>query len=100
MLNDTSIIIVTHNHKKYLEKCLDSIPINLEVIIVDNVSTDGTPDIISEKYPEVKLIKSNENLGYGKAVNLGVKKTDKEYIVILNPDTWFNLNPLKNLLNH
>ena len=98
MLDNTSIIIVTHNHKKYLEKCLDSIPINIEVIIVDNVSTDETLDIIAEKYPEVILIKSKENLGYGKAVNLGVKWTNKEYIVILNPDTWFNFKSIEELV--
>ncbi len=106
MLDNTSIIIVTHNHKKYLEKCLDSIPLNLEVIIVDNVSTDGTLEIITENYPEIKLIKSKENLGYGKAVNLGVKNTNKEYLIILNPDTWFKpkfveelIEPLKNYSN-
>ena len=103
MLDNTSIIIVTHNHKEYLEKCLDSIPPNVEVIVVDNISTDGTQQIIVEKYPHVKLIKSQDNLGYGKGVNLGVKNTDKEYIVILNPDTWFKpesiielIKPLEN----
>lgn len=97
-MDDTSIIIVTHNHKEYLEKCLDSIPISLEVVIVDNISTDGTLNIIAEKYPEVILIKSKENLGYGKAINLGVKRANKEYIVILNPDTWFNFKSIEELI--
>lgn len=98
MCDNISIIIITYNHKNYIEKCLDSIPSNVEVIIVDNCSIDGTPEIIEEKYPHIKLIKSQENLGYGRGVNLGVKNTDKEYLIILNPDTWFKPGFIKELI--
>lgn len=94
----TSVIIVTHNHREYLNKCLNSIPSNLEIIVVDNVSTDGTPHIIEEKYPHIKLIKSNKNLGYGRGVNLGVKNSSGDYLVVLNPDTIVQDNSIDELV--
>lgn len=97
-MTDISIIIVTHNHKDYIEKCLNSIPSNLEIILVDNISTDGTPELIEAEYPHVKLIKSNENLGYGKGVNLGVKNSKGNYLVILNPDTIIEENSIEELV--
>lgn len=87
MINNTTIIIVTYNHRNYIKKCLNSIPSGLEVIVIDNCSNDRTPELIEKKYPDIKLIKSKKNLGYGKAVNLGVKNSSKDYIIVLNPDT-------------
>lgn len=99
MLDNTSIIIVTYNHKEYIEKCLDSIPSGLEVIVVDNVSTDGTPELIEKKYGNLKLIRNNINAGYGKGVNIGVQNSNKEYLVILNPDTIIKDNSIEKLIN-
>ena len=70
----------------------------MEVIVVDNISTDGTPELIAEKFPHVKIIRSKKNLGYGNGVNLGVKNTDKDYLIILNPDTWFKSEFLEELI--
>ena len=98
MLTNTSVVIVTYNHKNYLQKCLDSIPAKVEVIVIDNSSNDGTPEFIEEKYPQVKLIKSKKNLGYGKGVNLGVKNSNNDYIVILNPDTIVQDNSFEELI--
>lgn len=104
MLNNVSVIIVTHNHRIYIEKCLDSIPNGIEVLIVDNVSTDGTPELIEKKYPHITLLKNDENLGYGKGVNSGVKISKKEYLIILNPDTFIQADSFENLfkplINH
>ena len=85
-----SIIIVTYNHKKYLEHCISSVlkqDYPHEVIVVDNCSQDGSSQLVSEKFPDVKLIKSIENKGYGAGNNLGVRHATGEYIAILNPDT-------------
>ena len=87
--NKASVIIVTYNHREYMEDCLSSVLANdpLEVIVVDNNSADGTAEFIEKSFPQVKLIKSSKNLGYGGGNNLGVKHAKGEYVVILNPDT-------------
>jgi GT2 family glycosyltransferase len=95
-----SVIIVTYNHLRYLERCLDSVEEQdypHEIIIVDNDSTDGTPKYIEEKYPKIIVIR-NKNTGYGAGNNLGVRYASGEYVVILNPDTLVEKNWLKNLL--
>lgn len=98
--NKASVIIVTYNHKKYVKICLSTVLDNkpLEVIVVDNDSTDGTIELIQKEFSQVKLIKSPKNLGYGKGNNLGVKHAKGEYVVILNPDTRVEKNWLEELL--
>jgi GT2 family glycosyltransferase len=83
------VIIVTYNHKQYIYDCITSVLKNnpLEVIVVDNSSTDGTTDFVEKKIPEVIVIRNSKNLGYGGGNNLGVERAKGEYIVILNPDT-------------
>ena len=70
----------------------------LEIIIVDNCSTDGTVEFVKENFPSVKIIERRENLGYGAGNNLGVKHAEGDYIVILNPDTIVEVSWLKELL--
>ncbi|NJE12862.1 glycosyltransferase family 2 protein [Thermococcus sp. LS2] len=95
-----TIIIVTYNSKKWLKDCLDSVLQNnpLEVIIVDNGSVDGTIEFLKQNYPQIKIIKSAKNLGYGGGINLGAKYAKGEYLVILNPDTKVENNWLKELI--
>jgi GT2 family glycosyltransferase len=86
---DVSIVIVTWNGKKYALECLDSlrlVRLKLEVIVVDNASTDGTPDAIRETYPEVQLIQNRENLGFAKANNIGMAEATSDILCLVNSD--------------
>lgn len=94
-----SLIIVNYNGVNYLESCLNSIRRHLkglthEIIMVDNNSKDESIVYIKENYPEVIIIKSKENLGFGKANNLGVSHANGEIILLLNNDTIL-LNDIK-----
>ncbi len=83
----------------YLFHCLSSINkstgnLNIEIIVVDNNSTEGNLNDLKSKFDDVLFIKLNENIGFGKANNLGVKQSKGEYILILNPDTVLEENTL------
>ena len=91
---DLSIIIVSFNTQKLTHDCIASIfrsldhtKISFEVIVVDNISTDGTRDIIKKKFPKVRLILNRINAGFGKANNQAIKVAKGEYILLLNSDT-------------
>ncbi|MFA5021953.1 MAG: glycosyltransferase family 2 protein [Patescibacteria group bacterium] len=89
---DLSIIIVSWNVKNYLEKCLASIfrnqlGSNLEVIVVDNASTDGTTEMVKNNFTQVKLITNETNLGFATANNQGILASRSDFILALNPDT-------------
>ncbi|MGA8765331.1 MAG: glycosyltransferase family 2 protein [Candidatus Sulfotelmatobacter sp.] len=88
---DISIIIVGWNSRHYLEECLDSLSVappsrSVEIIVVDNASTDGSADLVEAKFPHVKLIRSGENLGFAKANNLAIQESRGRYIGLVNPD--------------
>lgn len=78
--------------KDLLHQCLNSIfscikNRTLEVIVVDNASTDGSVEMIRREFPQVKLIVNNENLGFAKACNQGIRQSQGKYLLFLNPDT-------------
>jgi len=86
-----SIIVVTWNGKKYAIECLESLQVNLdnlsaEVIIVDNASTDGTPEAIRIQFPNVTLIENHANLGFAKANNIGMALSRGRYLCLVNSD--------------
>lgn len=97
-----SIVIPNYNGEKYIETCIDSIYqqeyTNYEIIIVDNSSLDKSCEIIIKKYPQVRLIKNNKNLGFSGAVNQGIKASVGEYVVLLNNDTVVLKGWLKHLI--
>lgn len=85
-----SIVIVSCNIKKLIGDCIESIIKSggeCEIVVVDNASTDGAPELIQKKYKFVKLIKNKKNLGYTKANNIGAKAASGKYLLLLNPDT-------------
>lgn len=89
---DLSIVIVSYNSKDLLRNCLFSIfkniqNIELEVIVVDNNSSDGTKEMLVKEFPHVHLILNEKNLGFAEANNLGIKAATGKYVFLLNPDT-------------
>lgn len=87
-----SIITVSFNTKPLLKHCMESVYQNLaniehEIFIVDNNSQDGSPDMIKENFPNVKLIENKENIGFAKANNQAIRKARGEYLLLLNSDT-------------
>ena len=87
-----SVVILNYNVKYFIDLCLQSVlaatkNLDAEVIVVDNASVDGSVAWITSQFPEVKLIENNQNLGFPKGNNIGVKKAKGEYVCILNPDT-------------
>jgi GT2 family glycosyltransferase len=89
---DLSIIIVNWNTRELLKNCLESIrqhkgSCKIKIIVVDNVSKDGSREMVETLFPEVKLINSGGNIGFGRANNLGIPYADTPLILFLNPDT-------------
>lgn len=87
-----SVIIVNYNVKYFLEQCLHSVlkaseGILAEVIVVDNNSVDGSLEMLHQKFPSVTLIANNDNRGFSKANNQGIRIAKGDYVLLLNPDT-------------
>lgn len=97
-----SIIIVNLNGNKWLKDFFDALYSqsyhNFEIIIVDNASTDGSCEYIKKNFSKITIIQNRENVGFGKANNLGVKKARGEIIFFLNNDTLLSKDTLKKLL--
>lgn len=97
-------IIVTYNGMRWYDRCLGSLR-NSEtptsVVVIDNASTDGSAEYIKERFPEVHLIESKENLGFAKANNIGMRKAlddGADYVFLLNQDAWVEPNTLTELV--
>lgn len=95
-----SIIIVNYNTKNLLLDCISSVKektqgISYEIIVVDNASSDQSVKALEEKFPEVNVISSRVNLGFGKANNLGAKIAKGKYLFLLNTDTLLMNNAIK-----
>jgi GT2 family glycosyltransferase len=86
-----SIVIVTWNAKKFVDECLDSLRTysqksDVEIFVVDNFSTDGTPELVSASYPEVTLIQNQNNVGFARANNIGISRSSGRYVALINSD--------------
>jgi GT2 family glycosyltransferase len=89
---DIAVVIVTWNSAKTLPHCLDSLADGasrraLDVVVVDNASVDGTPDLVRSSFPAVRLLETGANLGFAPAVNLALSGVQARYVMLLNPDT-------------
>ncbi len=102
-MSELSVILVSFNDWIHLEKCLQSLLAvppekNLEVVVVDNNSSDGSPGLVKDRFPEVKLIRNEKNLGFARACNLGIQASAGEFVLFLNNDTIANVQALSVLL--
>jgi len=97
-----SVIVLNYNAGELLLNCIESIKKsaykNLEIIVVDNISTDKSQEICKEKYPDIKLIQNDENFGYCEGNNIGIRKARGDFIMILNPDTIVEPNCIRELI--
>jgi N-acetylglucosaminyl-diphospho-decaprenol L-rhamnosyltransferase len=92
---DLSIIVVNWNTLELLAKCLSSVwdeirtlhPLRVETLVVDNASTDGSAQMVRERFPWVMLIENQDNVGFARANNQAILQSTGRYVLLLNPDT-------------
>jgi len=92
MLPTVSIVVVNYNGLRHLEDCFSSLTHldypseNLELILVDNASTDGSAEYLETHYPQVRIVQNQDNIGFGAGNNLGARVAVGQYVVFLNND--------------
>ena len=97
-------IVITYNGVKWVEKCIGSLvhsELQTKILVIDNASTDGTPDLIRQLYPQVEVIEPGKNLGFGKANNIGLKlaiEANSDFAFLLNQDAWIEPNTIELLI--
>jgi len=102
-MKELGVCVVTRQSKEEVLECLSSLfestqGMDIQVVAVDNDSKDGTPDEIKSKFPAVNLILNNENLGFSRAVNQGLKTMDARYYLLINPDAIVQDHALQKLI--
>jgi GT2 family glycosyltransferase len=105
ILFDISIVIVSFNTRDLLRECLLSVfgtaaSLRIQVIVVDNASTDGSPSMVEREFPDAVLIRSEVNLGFGRANNLGFESALGRYVVLLNSDAFLTAGSLQRSVAH
>jgi GT2 family glycosyltransferase len=104
---DLSIVVVNWNVKELLRDCLQSLRVaagqspqlGIEIIVVDSASSDGSPQMVRDEFPQVRLIASDQNLGYAGGNNAGATVAAGRYLFLLNPDTVVQPTALAQLIN-
>jgi GT2 family glycosyltransferase len=103
MQNKILVIIVSYNFAQWIDRCLGSLRLSdapVDVIVVDNNSADDTVERIKRDYPEVMLVCSNRNLGFGQANNIGMRyavEHNYDFVFLLNQDAWVDSNTISTL---
>ena len=105
MSSKVVVIVVTHNGIKWIDTCMSSLlksTIAPNIIVVDNKSEDGTSDFLFKTYTQVEIVVNNQNPGFGKANNIGIKKAFEDgadFIFLLNQDAWVEEDTIEKLIN-
>ena len=97
-ITDITIVITSFKSGKIIKNCLNSIDSQCKVIVIENSSDFKFKENIENEFQNVECILTGENLGYGKANNIGLKKVKTKYALILNPDTRLHSSTLKNFI--
>ena len=100
-----SVIIVSWNAKSYLEQCLASLTASvcrypMEIIVVDNASTDGSAECVQDRFPYVRLIRNDCNLGFAKANNIGLAHSIGRYVCLVNSDVKLLRDSINRLVDY
>ena len=100
---DVSVIIVNWNSRDILRNCLRSVykdfgRLSLEVLVVDNASSDGSVELVHEEFPQVGLICNDENLGFSSANNQAIRNSNGRYILLLNNDAYLLEDALEKMV--
>ena len=96
-------IVVTYNGIKWYERCFGSLRssnIPVQTVVIDNSPSDETTEYIKKNYPEIHLVKSAENLGFGKANNIGLRyaiEQKADFVLLLNQDAWIKPDTIEKL---
>ena len=103
-MNDLSICIVSYQTRDLLRDCLRSIygtvdSLSFEIIIVDNHSEDGTPEMLRDEFPDVRLLVNDHNTGYTRPNNQALRESKGYYVILLNPDTLVKSNAIVELFS-
>ena len=96
---DVTFVIVTFNSENVIFECIDLLPVDSKKIIIENSNNLNLKNLLEKKYENLSCLLMNENLGYGKGNNIGIKLSQTENVFILNPDVRFKLSDIKNFLN-
>ena len=83
---DLTVVVVTLDALPWIERCLESVR-GHEIVVVDVGSTDGTPDLVRERFPEARIVEA-ENRGYGAGLNAGMDAAEGRFYLLLNSDAW------------
>ena len=93
-----SVIIVSFKSDHIIQKCIQSIDKEIEIIIIDNSNNIDFKNYIENKYKNVRCILSTKNIGMGAGNNIGIRDTKKDFTLILNPDVVLEKNAIIKLL--
>ena len=93
---EIAVVVVTYDALPWVEQCLESVR-GVPTVVVDNGSSDGTPDFVRERFPDVKVVEA-ENRGLAAGWNRGIGETDSRYVLLLNADAWLVGDSLSRLL--
>jgi GT2 family glycosyltransferase len=103
-VKELSVIVVSYNTRDLLADCLRSVmketgSLDVEVWVVDNASSDGSCERVEREFPEVRLVRNEENLGFGRANNQAIQRVEGEFTLLLNPDATLTEGSLAPLLD-
>ena len=101
---DLAVIIVSYNSARWLNACLASVyahagNVGLEVVVVDNASSDASVDVVEREFPDVRVVR-NENRGFAHGNNRGFETVDAPFVLFLNPDTEIRTGTFETLLSY
>jgi GT2 family glycosyltransferase len=98
MTTDVTVLIVTFKSVESIHRCINLIPKKYNILVIENSSDNIFKDDLEKKYSNVKCILAGENLGFGKASNIGLNLIKSKYTFLINPDTLFTFNTVEQLI--